>query len=107
MVGATNRSMAAMSGAWLRRQGAPSLGGRPRSLDHVPGDAGLSDFKAELEQLAMDTRGAPQRIVNAHPSDQRTQVRVDLRAASKRPGLPPPVTGGNRRDANAQGSPVG
>jgi hypothetical protein len=25
--------------------------------------ARLSDFKAELEQLAMDTRGAPQRIV--------------------------------------------
>src|SRR5258705_1021894 len=42
---------------------APSLGGRPGSLDHVLRDTGLSDFKAEFEQLAMDTGGAPQWIV--------------------------------------------
>jgi len=39
-------------------------------LDHVLGDAGLSDLKAELEQLAMDARRAPQRIVDADPPDQ-------------------------------------
>jgi hypothetical protein len=33
----------------------------------------------------------PQRIVGAHPSDQRAQVRVDLRQASKRAGFPTPV----------------
>src|SRR6266446_1236663 len=75
----------------VMQEGTPSLGGRPRSLDHVLRDAGLGDFKAELEQLAMDTRGAPQRIVNAHPPDQRAQVRVDLRTASKGVGFPPPV----------------
>src|SRR5215467_14309309 len=73
------------------QEGAPSLGGRPGSLDHVLRDAGLSDLKAKLEQLAVDARGAPQRIVNAHPSDQRTQVCIDLRPTSKGPGLPPPV----------------
>src|SRR5205085_8488262 len=51
----------------------------------------LSDLKAELEQLAMDARRTPQRIVNTHPPDQRAQVRVDLRPASKRAGLPTPV----------------
>src|SRR5260370_6604458 len=75
----------------VTQEGAPSLGGRPGSLDHVLRDAGLSDFKAELEQLAMDAGGPPQRIVNAHPSDQCTQLRVDLRPAAKGPGLPTPI----------------
>jgi hypothetical protein len=67
--------------------------GRAASVaDHVLRDARLSDFKAELEQLAMDTRGAPQRIVNAHLPDQRAQVRVDLRTASKGAGFPTPVS---------------
>src|SRR2546423_42190 len=35
----------------------PPLRGRPSSLDHVVGDAGLSDLKAELEQ--MDARRTP------------------------------------------------
>src|SRR5215831_7250728 len=76
----------------VTQEGAPCLGGPPRSLDHVLRDARLSDFKAELEQLAMDTRGAPQWIVNAHLPDQRAQVRVDLRTASKGAGFPTPVS---------------
>src|ERR1700730_2993892 len=76
----------------VTQDGAPSLGGRPGSLDHVLRDAGLSDFKAEFEQLAMNTGGAPQWIVSAHPSDQRAQVCVDLRSTSKGAGSPPPVT---------------
>src|SRR5437899_12301617 len=39
----------------------------------------------------MDARRTPQRIVNAHPPDQRAQVRVDLRPASKGAGFPTPV----------------
>src|SRR5258707_2469890 len=39
----------------------------------------------------MDARRTPQRIVNAHPPDQRAQVRVDLGPASKGAGFPPPV----------------
>ena len=70
-------------GCMVMQEGAPSSGGRPASLDHILRDAGLSDLKAELEQLAMDARRSPQRIVDAHPPDQRAQLRVDLRSASK------------------------
>jgi hypothetical protein len=65
------RSMAAMSGAWLRRKVRHPWDGGATSLDHVLRHAGLSDHKAELEQLAMDARRSPQRIVRAHPPDQR------------------------------------
>src|SRR6266446_5340842 len=40
----------------------------------------------------MDTRSAPQRIVNAHLPDQSAQVRVELRSASKAAGFPPPIS---------------
>ena len=75
----------------VTQKSAPSLRGWAASLDHVLRDAGLSDLEAELEQLTMDARRTPQRIVNAYPPDQRTQVSVDLRPASKRAGFPPPV----------------
>src|SRR4051812_40882736 len=75
------------------QEGAPPRGGRSASLDHIIlRDAGLSDLKAELEQLAVDARRSPQRIVNAHPPDQRAQVRVDLRPTSKGVGFPTPVS---------------
>src|SRR5436189_2982333 len=75
----------------VTQEGAPALGRRSTSLDHVLRDARLSDFEAKLEQLAMDARCSPQRIVNAHPPDQRAQVRVDLGPASKGAGFPTPV----------------
>src|SRR5215831_13414346 len=75
----------------VTQEGAPSRGRRSAPLDHILRDAGLSDLKAELEQLAMDARRSPQRIVDAHPPDQRAQARVDLRPASKGAGLPTPV----------------
>src|SRR6266404_977275 len=58
---------------------------------HPIRDARLSDLETELEQLAMDARRTPQRIVNAHPPDQRAQVHVDLRSTSKRARFPTPV----------------
>src|SRR5258708_31955106 len=39
----------------------------------------------------MDARRTPQRIVNAHPPDQRAQVCVDLGPASKGAEFPTPV----------------
>jgi hypothetical protein len=75
----------------VTQEGAPSRGGRSASLDHILRDAGLSDLKAELEQLAMDARGTPQRIVGAHPPDQRAKVRVDLRSACKGTRFPTPI----------------
>jgi hypothetical protein len=91
MVGATNRSMAAMFRCVVMQEGAPSLGWRSTTLDHVLRDAGRSDLEAELEQFAMDSRRSPQRIFRAHPPDQRAQFRIDLRSASKRAGFPRPV----------------
>src|SRR5262249_15047710 len=73
------------------QKGPPSLGRWSTSLDHVLRDAGLSDLKAELEQLAMDARCTPQGIVKAHLPNQHAQVRVDLRPASERAGFPTPV----------------
>src|SRR4249920_1806810 len=78
-------------GRMATQEGAPPRGRRSASLDHILRDAGLSDLEAELEQLTMDARRSPQRIVDAHPPDQRAQVRVDLRPASKGAGFPTPV----------------
>src|SRR5271155_6112643 len=35
------------------QEAAPPLAGRSKPIDHVLGDAGLSDLKGELEQFAM------------------------------------------------------
>src|SRR5713226_7158755 len=75
----------------VAQEGAPSLARRSRSLDHVLGDARLRDFKVKLEQLAVNARRAPKRILDAHPPDQRPQVRVDRRPTSKRARLPTPI----------------
>ena len=45
----------------VTQEGAPSLGRRSTSLDHILRDAGLTDLEAELEQLAMNARRSPQR----------------------------------------------
>src|SRR5260370_34744491 len=78
-------------GCVVTQKGAPSLGRRSTSLDHVFRTARLSDLETELEQLAMDARRSPQRIFHAHPPDQRAQIRGDLRSASKRAGFATPV----------------
>src|SRR5215813_6257243 len=91
MVGTTNKSMAAMRGAWLRRN-VPQLCAKwVASAGHVLGDGRLSDRKAELQQLTVNAWRTPKQIFNAHPPDQRPQIRIDLRATSKRSRLPAPV----------------
>jgi hypothetical protein len=55
----------------------------PTTLDHVLGDARLRDIKPELEQFAVDARRSPKRVLDAHPPDQRTEVRLDLRPPSQ------------------------
>src|SRR6266511_2944146 len=91
MVGTTNKSMAAMCGAWLCRKVLPALTRRIAFLGHVLGDGRLSDRKAELEQFTVNMRRAPKHILNAHPPDQRPQVRIDLRPASQRARFPAPI----------------
>jgi len=61
-------------------------------LHQVPRDSRLSDFEAELQQLAMDAGSAPERVIQAHLIDQRPELRLDLRAPSSIPRFPSPVT---------------
>src|SRR5260370_27070564 len=88
MVGATNRSMAAMSGAWLRKKVRHSWLGGPRRLTMY---LATLDCAPELEQFAVDAWRAPKRIFHAHPPDQYAQLRVDLRSPSLWARLPTPV----------------
>src|SRR3981189_3178335 len=75
----------------VTQEGSPSLAGWPPSFDHVLGDARLRDLKPELEQFAVDAWRAPKRVFDAHPPDQYTQLRVDLRSPSLWARLPTPV----------------
>lgn len=73
------------------QEGPPSLAGRLPSFDHVFDDVRLRDLKPEPEQLAVDARYAPKWIFEAHPPDQRTQLRFDRRSPSQWARFPPPV----------------
>ena len=61
----------------LRRRGAP--------LRHQPGDGALGHVDAELQELAMDSRGAPEGIRRGHARDQGLDLGVDGRATSGGP----------------------
>src|SRR5258705_1555092 len=50
----------------ITQEGAPSLAWRPASLDHVFGDPRLRDLKPELEQLTVNARRSPKRVLHAH-----------------------------------------
>src|SRR6267143_909288 len=75
----------------VTQEGPPSLAGRPPPFDHVLGDARLRDLKPELEQFAVNAWRTPERILHAHPPDQRAQLRFDLRSPSQWERLPTPV----------------
>jgi len=66
----------------VTQKGAPSLAWRSASLDHVFGDARLSDREPKLEKFAVDARRSPERVLNTHPPDQDAEVRLDLRPPS-------------------------
>src|SRR5258708_2612478 len=57
----------------------PDRPGRSTALDHVLGDAGLGHLKREVEEFSVNAWRAPKRIFDAHPPDQRAQIRLDLR----------------------------
>src|SRR4051794_10446121 len=52
----------------------PSLRRRSPMADPIFAHARFADVDAELEQLAVDPRGAPQWILSAHPADQIANV---------------------------------
>src|SRR6266478_2691346 len=91
MVGTTNRSMAAMSGAWLcRKVRHPWLGG-PRRLTMYLATLDCATSNPSLSSSPW-MRGAPQSgFSNAHPPDQYAQLRVDLQSPSLWARLPTPV----------------
>src|SRR3974377_648616 len=86
-VEANGRDNEQIHGSNVRRvvtqKSAPSLTWRSRALGHVFGYRRLSDLKAELKQLAMNTRRSPQRVFDAHPPDQSAYPRLN-------PRTPPP-----------------
>src|ERR1700738_2024080 len=91
MVGTTNKSMAAMSGAWLRRKVRHSWLGGPRRLTIYLATLDWGTSKPSLWR-SPGIRGAPPRgMFDDHPPDQRAQVRLDLRPPSRRVRLPAPI----------------
>src|ERR1700722_17784333 len=60
----------------------PALRRWPRVAAHVPSDRRLGDLEAELEQLTMNTRRAPQCVRTAHLANERSQLSRDLRSAN-------------------------
>ena len=53
-------------------------------LRHEPGDCTLGDGEAKLQELAMDSRGAPEWVRGGHASDQSLDLGMDGRATSGR-----------------------
>jgi hypothetical protein len=54
---------AELGSIYVTQEGSPSLAWRPVSLDHVLGDARLSDLKPELAQFAVDARRTPKQTL--------------------------------------------
>src|SRR3981081_3821862 len=104
MVGATNRSMAGDVRRMVTQEGAPSRGGRSASLDHILRDAGLSDLKAELEQLAMDCAAPPTADCQRSSAGSARAGPRRFAVGLQRSGISNASTGGSRLDAIARGS---
>src|ERR1019366_8588960 len=75
----------------IMKERLPALRWRASSPGHILGHARLSDIDAELEQLAMDPRRAPQQIGNAHLADQPADLRRHSRPATAASRLPAPI----------------
>src|SRR4030081_2924376 len=69
----------------------PALRRWPRVTAHVPSDRRLGDLEAELEQLTMNTRRAPQGVRTAHLANERAQLSRDLRPANTVAVSPAPI----------------
>ena len=77
----------------IAKEGLPGLQWPILPGHHVDRNRGLGDLDTQLEQFAMDLGGAPQRVLNAHSSDQIAHFFNDRRTPSGRTGFPPPVSG--------------
>src|SRR6476619_1603592 len=54
----------------IAKKGFPTLTGWPPVPDHVLCHAGLADIDAEFEKFTMDARRTPERVCNAHFSNE-------------------------------------
>src|SRR3979411_1363517 len=69
----------------------PALRRWPRVAAHVPSDRRPGDLEAELEQLTVNTRRAPQGVRTAHLANERAQLSRDLRSANAVAGSRAPI----------------
>src|SRR3954471_18756048 len=69
----------------------PTLGRRASPPGQILGDAGLSDFDAEFEKLAMNSWRSPEWIGDTHLADQLAYFQRHRRPAAAGAGVPAPV----------------
>ena len=75
----------------IAQEGLPALRRRSPPPRHILRHARLPDIDAELEELAMDPRRAPEWVGQAHLADQPTYLQRDLWASAAGSRLPAPV----------------
>ena len=96
---------------------APSLRGGWAALRHEPGDGTLGHVDAKLQELTMDSRGAPERVRSGHSYDKALDLSIDRRAAHGGPARelgpvlteapPPPAQNGLGGNDHERLSPPG
>jgi len=77
----------------IAKKGLPGLQWSIPPGHHIDGNRGLGDIDAQLEQLAMDLGGTPQRVLKTHSSDQVALFFGDRWTPARRTGFPSPVGG--------------
>jgi hypothetical protein len=69
----------------IAKEGLPALRRRPTSSHHVLGYRRLSDVDAELEQLAMDARRTPARVLPTDAPNKTSGIGHQGRATGSPP----------------------
>jgi hypothetical protein len=72
----------------ILQESAPGLGRRLAAAQHVLTDAALADVDAEFEQLDVDARRTPTRVLPAHPADQIPELARNDRLVPAGRGAP-------------------
>ncbi len=79
--------------AVVGEEGAPSLPfvGMGRAPGHEARNRALGDLEAELQDLAVDARRTPRRVLGGHPANEDSDLGCCARSSSAGPRLPAPV----------------
>ena len=75
----------------IMQERPPTRRWRAPTLCHVSSDRGLPDIDAELEELTVDARGAPERIRDAHVANEQSDLMRRARPATARSRFPTPI----------------